>query len=110
MIVLVSICGILQTNTFQAVIVTDGTNSFAIFIYRCGDLQWPGHIGATIGFGAGSEFVSNNWLSGTPNVTSIACLNSPDNQFVTLIYKLTESRYGEDHAFILLTKIMRMLT
>ena len=77
--------------------VTDGINSFAIFLYRCGDLQWSGrHIGATIGFGAGSEFVSNHWLSGTPNVTSIACLNTPDNQFFTLIYELTEARYGEN--------------
>ena len=75
--------------------VTDGTNSFAIFIYQCGDLQWSRN-GATIGFGAGSKFASNHWLSGTSNVTSIACLNTPDNQFFTLLYKLTEPRYGEE--------------
>ena len=73
--------------------VTDGINSFTMFIYQCGDLEWYKR-GATIGFGAGSEFVSNNWLSGTSNVISIACLNTPDNQFFTPIYKLTESRYG----------------
>ena len=88
---------ILQMNTFQTVMVTDGINSFAIFIYQCGDLEWPGFVGATIGFGAGSEFASNHWLSGTPNVTSIACLNTPDNQFFTLLYKLTEPRYGEEY-------------
>ena len=75
--------------------VTDGTNSFAIFIYQCGDLQWPGN--ATIGFGAGSEFVSNHWLSGSQNVTSIACFNSPDNQFFALLYVLTDSRYGNSY-------------
>ena len=80
-------------NTFQAIMVTDGNNSFAIFIYRCGDLQWDDN--AVIGFGASSEFASNHWLSGTPNVTSIACLNTPDNPFFILLYKLTESRYGK---------------
>ena len=77
--------------------VTDGTNSFAIFIYRCGDLQWPGYNEATIGFGAGSEFASNHWLSGTQNVTSIACLNTPDNQFFSLLYELTDfNNYGKE--------------
>ena len=77
--------------------VTDRTNSFAIFIYQCGDLQWPQHKWATIGFGAGYEFVSNHWSSGVPNVTSIACLNTPDNQFFTLLYKLTELAYGKEY-------------
>ena len=76
--------------------ITDGINSFAIFLYRCGDLQWSGYDPATIGFAAGSEFVSNHWLSGSPNVTYIACLNTPDNQFFTLLYELTEPRYGKD--------------
>ena len=81
----------LQTNTFQAVMVTDGgTNSFAIFIYRCGDLQWSG--GATIGYGASSEMFSNHRFSGTFFTTSIACLNTPDNQFVTLLYEITEGK------------------
>ena len=90
---------LLQTNTFQAVMVTDGNNSFAIFIYQCGDLQWSRN-GTTIGFGAGSEFFSNHWLSGTPNVSSIACLNTPDSQFFTLLYKLTEPRYSKGEAFV----------
>ena len=85
----------MQNNTFQTVMVTDGTNSFAMSIYQCGDIQWTGYYDPTIGFGAGSEFVSNHWLSGSQNVDSIACLNSPDNQFFTLLYKLTESRYGK---------------
>ena len=77
--------------------VTDGNNSFAIFIYRCGDLQWPGYNEATIGFGAGSEFVSNHWLSGTQSITSIACLNTPDSQFFNLLYKVTDfNNYGKE--------------
>ena len=76
--------------------VTDGNNSFAIFIYQCGDLQWTKDT-TTIGFGAGSKFVSNHWLSRALNPTSIACLNSPDNQFFALLYVLTDSRYGNSY-------------
>ena len=56
--------------------VTDGTDSFAIFVYQCGDLEWSG--GATIGFGASSELFSNHRLSRSPIITSIGCLNAPD--------------------------------
>ena len=91
---------LLQTNTFQAVMVTDGANSFAIFIYRCGDLQWSrgvfalGLHDATVGFGASSELFSNHRLSGAANVTNIACLNTPDNQYFTVLYEITNSTEG----------------
>ena len=93
----------LQTNTFQAVIVTDGSNSFAIFIYRCGDIQWdfrgfgPGFGGATIGFGASSEFFSNHRLALIRDATSIDCINAPENQFFTVLYgisNLVEGKIG----------------
>ena len=73
--------------------VTDGTNSFAIFFYQRGDLQWSRN-GATIGIGAGFESFFNHRLSGTPNVTSIACLNTPENQFYSLSYMLTDFGTG----------------
>ena len=82
----------MQTNTYQAVLATDGTNSFALFIYKCGDLQWSG--GATIGYGGSNEAFFNNRLSGTTRATEIACLNNPDNQFTTLVFELTDSRGG----------------
>ena len=81
----------LQTNTFQAVLVTDGTNSFAIFIYLCGDLDWTGGPGgATIGYTASTEMFKNHRLSGSPFINSIACLNNPHNQFFTVVYALTD--------------------
>ena len=96
---LTSVLQILQTNTFQAVLVTDGTNSFAIFIYRCGDLEWGS--GATIGFGAGFELFLNHRLSISGDATSIACINTPDNQFFTVLYNI--SNFGEGK--ICVTKI-----
>ena len=80
--------------------VTDGHSSYAIFIYQCGDLEWSG--GATIGFGAGLEFVSNHRLSGTPNVTSIACLSSSGDQYFSLVYALTDfGTYGNELVIII---------
>ena len=73
--------------------VTDGVNSYAIFIYRCGDLEWSG--GATIGYGASSEMFSNHRLSGTFFITVIGCLNNPDNQFFTVLYEITNSTEGK---------------
>ena len=73
--------------------VTDGTDSFTIFLYQCGDLEWSG--GATIGFGASSELFSNHRLSRSPSITSIGCLNAPDNQFFTVLYGLTNFVEGE---------------
>ena len=74
--------------------VTDGTNSYAIFIYRCGDLEWSG--GATIGYGASLEMFSNHRFSGTFFVTATACLSNPDNQFFTVLYEITNSTEGKN--------------
>ena len=90
---LASVLQILQTNTFQAVLVTDGTNSFAIFIYGCGDLEWGS--GATIGFGAGFELFSNHQLSISGDATSIACINTLDNQFFTVLYDTSNFEEGK---------------
>ena len=46
-------------------------------------------------------FFSKHWLSENPNATSIACLNTPDNQFFTLVYKLTEPKYGRVWSFVI---------
>ena len=80
--------------------MTDGTNSFAIFIYRCGDLQWDVGFGrgATIGFGAGSELFSNHRLTLTQDATSIACLNAPDDQFFTVLYDISNLIEGRGEA------------
>ena len=40
---------LLQANTFQAVIATDGLETFVLFIYA--DIEWGD--GATVGFNAG---------------------------------------------------------
>ena len=73
--------------------VTDGINSYALFIYQCGDLEWSG--GATIGFGASSELFANHRLILTREAAFIACLNSPNNQFFTVLYSISNFIEGK---------------
>ena len=76
----------LQTNTFQGIVITDFTTSYAVFIYKCRDLGYSGS--ATIGFTAGDVLFSNHRLSGY-TAKNIACVNSDQNQWVNLVFKLT---------------------
>ena len=66
----------LQTNTFQLVIASLGTTSYAIFTYKCNLLEWSRH-NAVIGYSAGCEYFENHPLSRTSKVTDIDCLNYP---------------------------------
>ena len=68
----------LQHNTFQAVLVGDKCQSYAIFNYPQNGLAFPGSIPAIVG-----AWTNKHILSGYRNVTSI----SQDNS--RLIYRLT---------------------
>lgn len=37
-----SMCFILQTNNFQAVVITNTTHTYYLFNYICGEMQWSG--------------------------------------------------------------------
>ena len=77
----------MQTNTFQGILVTDGLQSYAIFTYQCGSMQWSGDP-ATIGFIADGGFFQNHPLSGTLNSRDIACQNFPGTVWNNVVYRL----------------------
>jgi len=79
-------CLLLQTNTFQAVLITDGLQSYAVFTYKCGLMQWSG--GAGIGFNTDSRLYKNHYLSTAVNTNMIACQNSPTSNWANVIYTL----------------------
>ena len=81
-----------QTNTYQAIAITDGYQSYAVYTYRCGDQQWPG--GATIGYNGGpiGNFFENHPLSGD-NANSIACVNSGVTDFSNVVYNVSINDY-----------------
>ena len=77
-------CFVVQENTFETILITDGTYSYAIFTYQCGLMEWDN--GATIGFKASGNFYENNF----PSSAEVACLNSPESQYSNVIYLLSE--------------------
>ena len=66
-------------------IATDGLASYAIFTYKCGELNWMDKT--TIGFSITQDFFENHALSQTPNVNDIACLNSPNSTWSNVVYR-----------------------
>ena len=57
------------TSTFQAVLITDGYDSYAVFIYQCGGMEWGG---ATIGWSYSENLYEEHRLSGASS-NDIGC-------------------------------------
>ena len=82
---------LLQNNTFQGLVITNGTRSYAVFTYRCGLLQWSGLDGfyphAVIGYNMRGQFI-NHPLSGFSQVLNVACSNTPATPWSNLVYAI----------------------
>ena len=74
-----------QTNSFQAVLVTDGTRSYSLFIYHCDLLQTGG---AAIGFAASGNFLFNHRSSLGSDSSGVACSNRPHSDWNALLYPI----------------------
>ena len=74
-----------QTNTFQAIVITNGYQSYAVLIYNCDQMDWSGN--AVIGFKADDDSFQNHPFSGS-NASFVACQNSPDHTWSNVIYQL----------------------
>ena len=72
-------------NTFQAILVTDETYSHAVFIYKCGLMEWDNN--ATIGYTSNGDPFDNN----NPSSREVACVNSPDSDWSNVLYQLSEA-------------------
>ncbi|NXL89724.1 MUC4 protein, partial [Alectura lathami] len=59
-----------QTNTYQAVLSTDGSESFALLLYQDGGMQWNytglAARGVLIGFSSGDGYAQNSELTQEP--------------------------------------------
>lgn len=77
----------MQTNSFQAILITDGAKSYAIYTYVCGEMEWGDE--STIGFNAGADYFENHQLTGHFQAHFIACLqNSSGSLIKNEIYDL----------------------
>ena len=87
---------IFQRNTFQAIIISDGERTFAVFTYNCDMLEWTGQyehavVGYSVGEGVDDNFprFDNYGLSGQSNVNLVACSNEHVGvQWSNLVYKI----------------------
>ena len=72
----------LQINTYQGIVITNGTKSFAVFIYNC-ELLNPRSV-AGIGYYFSSTLFEEHPLSNTNRSSTIACENphSPWNSVI----------------------------
>ena len=76
-----------QNNTWQGLVITNGTESYAVFIYRCGDMTWG--YSPTIGYSAAGSSFANHPNTGSTNAEEIACLNTPLSQWYNLVYQIS---------------------
>ena len=79
----------LQTSTFQGILITDYSRSYAVFTYYCGDLNYS--FGASIGFAAPGGLFANHPAALAGSAQSIACLNMPTSPWVNVVYQITET-------------------
>ncbi|NXK54783.1 MUC4 protein, partial [Chauna torquata] len=66
-----------QTNTYQAVLSTDGSQSFALLLYQDGGMRWD-YAGLAardvlIGFSSGDGYAQNNELTQKPPAQDAGC-------------------------------------
>ena len=76
----------MQSNTFEGIVITNGTKSYAVFTYQCPEVEWSD--GAVIGFNAGFEYFGNHPLSGLVQSSVIDCVH-PNVEWNNVIFDLT---------------------
>ena len=85
------ICHSLQKNTFQGLVITDGSRSYTVFTYKCGLLQWSGLDGfyphAVIGYNFRGQLM-NHHLSGSSLVLNVSCTNNSATPWSNLVYAI----------------------
>lgn len=85
---------LLQANTYQAIVITDGTQSYALYTYNCRMMQWSGvFTHAVVGYNAFGRDFANHPLSGSADITDIACENEERNtDWSNQLFRIGDSR------------------
>ena len=84
---------VLQNNTFEAIIVSSGTDTYAIYTYNCEHLTNPGtYRKAVIGYNMGGLTLENNVFSGSSVAHRVACQHLPLYNWFNVVYKLNTGK------------------
>ena len=73
-------------NSYQAILITNGLRSFAVFIYNCDRLD-PQSV-AGIGYYFNESVQMEHILSSTSTSSRIACENTPCTPWNSIVYPL----------------------
>ena len=76
-------------NTFQGLLITNGSKSYSVFTYYCGDIYWLNE--ATIGFSAPPSLFKNHPLVGTEIEPQLVACVHEESQWNNVIYDLEPS-------------------
>ncbi len=76
-------------NTLQAVLITNGTASYAVFTYQCGSIGWA-RSSAVIGYNAAGLVFDNHPMSGQ-GAMALACNNTPASNWTNVLYDLMQT-------------------
>ena len=74
------------TNTFQGILISDGTSSYAVFIYDCSNMEWGGGV---IGWQQSTTQYGSHSASGQISANSAVC-GFQTSTFTTLVYRIGE--------------------
>ena len=87
----VAISPFFQNNTFEGILITDGNStSYAVFIYRCRDINWAGDrdLNAVVGYRINRHLFDINPASFSDDVLWLGCNNTRTYPWENLIYQL----------------------
>ena len=76
----------MQRNTFQGIVITNSSKTYAVYTYHCDDVQWSD--GSVIGFNAGGSYYANHPLSDSIEARDIDCVHSPGSEWNNVVYDL----------------------
>ena len=71
------------TNTFQGILITDGSSSYVVFVYECGGMEWGGGV---IGWQASRTDFYTHYLSRRIDSNDVGCLYS--SSYSAIVYRL----------------------
>ena len=84
----------IQSNTFQGILITDGSSSYAVFIYNCSNMEWGGSV---INWYQSETHYAVYYASGLSNSNRAVC-GYQTTIFTTLVYRIDKSKF---HQFLL---------
>ena len=84
------VCICIQENTYQAIVITDGKDSYTVFTYMCDLMQWSGLWRyPTIGYNAAGALFANHPLTGRKEANEIDCPANSNSEYTSVTYMIS---------------------